>query len=322
MWHKTYAVFVSTGIFLSCFGFEKLTILTQSPVASGGWVGHPAVNSSILRGLAALGVNHNFNPRTLAEIGDAVFVPAGQVALQTAISLKQQGKIRVLLTGPNVVARMTELNSIVAHPAVDRFVANCEWTKIFCEGSEPKLHNRVVIWPAGVDCKYWKPTGNTSMSKQVLVYKKNVDEYFCQEVEHTLRRYGWQPMRITYGEYGTDGFKNMLNQARFAVFLSRSESQGIALAECWSCNVPTLVWDIQQPLSYLEYSIWPVSAAPYLTNATGQFWQNVTEFEGLLQNIDTILAQTQPRDWVLHNMSDEVCAQKLIDIIHDLETRG
>ena len=52
-----------------------------------------------------------------------------------------------------------------------------------------------------------------------------------------------------------------------AVFMSRSESQGLALAEAWAMDVPTLVWQSPpgEPGSVFSLS----DPAPYLTSDTG-----------------------------------------------------
>ena len=60
------------------------------------------------------------------------------------------------------------------------------------------------------------------------------------------------------------------NQIRFcllAVFLSSSESQGIALAEAWSMNVPTFVWN-PKPKELNGRYFPSVDSAPYLTPET------------------------------------------------------
>jgi hypothetical protein len=303
-----------------CCAFHKLTILTQ-PLRSSGWAGHPGVNRSLQRGLSLVSANYNFNPSSIDDIGDVLYVPANFDALRIGIELKSSGRIKLLLAGPNLVVRPVEENAIITHPMIDCCIQPSEWVKIFYEKDAPSLRGRLAVWPAGVDTSFWQPNGNTRKSKNVLVYNKYKDEVLCSGVEQLLRTYGWIPYRLTYDHYNQNEYKNVLSHVRFAVFLSRTESQGIALAECWSMNIPTLVWDIQEPFYWGDAEGWPISSAPYLTAKTGKFWRNLDELGRILKYIDITLAVMRPRSWVLKNMSDEVSTQRLLAIINDLEAK-
>ena len=53
-------------------------------------------------------------------------------------------------------------------------------------------------------------------------------------------------MRSAHGEHALftpDDFRRLLDEAAIGVFLSTFETQGLALAEAWSMDVPTVVWD-------------------------------------------------------------------------------
>ena len=53
------------------------------------------------------------------------------------------------------------------------------------------------------------------------------------------------------------------------VFLSTFETQGIALAEAWSMDVPAIVWDPQGQAEWRGRTFTSRSSAPFLTPATG-----------------------------------------------------
>jgi hypothetical protein len=299
--------------------FNKLTVLTQSPIQGGGWTGHQAVNGSILRGLTSLGIHYNFNPTSCDEIGDVVYVPANIEALRIAIDLKLQGRVKILLAGPNLVVRPVEYDGIVTHPAIDLCIVPSQWCKNFYEEDAPSLRGRIAIWPAGVDTSFWQPNQQNPLSKHVLIYQKASDELLYQGVENLLQVYGWLPYRLDYGSYDYTIYRKLLDITQFAIFLSRSESQGIALAECWSMNIPTFVWNAQEPLVIQGKRAWPVSSAPYLTANVGALWKDLTELEMILNNIEQELVLYKPRAWVLKNMCDQVTAQKIIDLINEIE---
>ena len=118
---------------------------------------------------------------------------------------------------------------------------------------------------------------------------------------------GWDIREIHYGRYRLEQFRHELRNCGLAVFLSDCESQGIALAEAWSCNVPTLVWtsDKHYPLQHV---------APYLSGATGQMFEGQDDLRTLLAG-SWMTDYLRPRKWVLENMSLERSAEILLDCL-------
>ena len=299
--------------------YKKLTVLTM-PIGDGrqSYEGHYAVTRSIVEGLRKIGVNFNYNPLHINEVGDVVFVPAGFDALRQAIQLRRNGRIKKLLAGPNLVGRGCDENNIVANTEIDVYFSPSYWPLINLLDDAPSLKGRMHVWYAGVDTNFWVPIPKKKerISKKVLVYWKTESEHFCIQVEEILKKYGWLPMRVRYGHYAKEQYKNMLSESAFAVFISRSESQGIALVEAWSMDVPTLVWEKAEPLLYREKIWWPISACPYLHPLTSVSWNTLEELDILLRSIPTMLPSFDPRNWVLRNMSDEVSAQLLLKIVN------
>jgi len=305
----------------SMHGFERLTILT-APL-DGGSTGHPAVMRSLLAGLTQAGVPFNYNPSKLADVGDAVAVIANTFALKQAIGWKKSGRIKTLVGGPNLVVVPTEANGIIKSPELQMFFSPSQWPMDFWREVDPTIRISIGIWPAGVDETYWQPSNHDkSNNNNVLVYCKaeSDGQKFYAQVEQHVRAHGWNPIRITYGSYNQQQYKDILDQCRFAVFLSRSESQGLALVECWAMNVPTLVWNPGSALiANRAYN--HVSAAPYLTAATGQFWQNFSALDSLLQQFDSWYSRCNPRQWVLENMTDTISTQIFLNLINQVERR-
>jgi hypothetical protein len=241
-------------------------------------------------------------------------------ALKQAISWKRSGKIKRLLAGPNLVVSPKDHNGIILSPEIDKYMVNSEWTKTAYIEDAPQLSQNIAIWPAGVDTKYWAPSQLLSIknTNNVLVYWKTESLEFCQTIEQILRKHNWNPIRIQYGHYNQETYKQMLENSVFAVFISRSESQGLALAEAWAMDVPTIVWNPNElTINGRIYS--ESSACPYLTLQTGICWKSFEEFEQSLLNIPLHLISFSPRAWVLKNMSDAASANILISIINSIK---
>ena len=262
----------------------KVTVITQ-PInenASQAVQGHIGVTSSVLRGFEKLKYPMNYNPRTIDEVGDHLMVLVDINALYQAIELKRQGRIKTLIVGPNILGNPNQYDHILASPEIDWYIAPCNWARTSNCEEEPGIIGKTAIWYAGVDTDRWKPIMPRIEAKTILIYWKTEPESFCQAVENKLHEYGWETICIQYGSYSQEQYKHILNQVDAAVFISVSESQGIALAECWSMDVPTLVWN---PGTAWIYNRWiPVCSAPYLTPKTGFFWTAIEDLEKLLSN--------------------------------------
>ena len=43
------------------------------------------------------------------------------------------------------------------------------------------------------------------------------------------------------------------------------------------------------------------------------------ELDDIVSNIDELLSTVHPREWVINNMSDEICAKHFLNLIMDKE---
>lgn len=293
---------------LYSYDFKKITVV-------GGWETSPVIGS-LLRGLRALGIPHDFN--NWADIGDLVYVNSDTSLLVRAMELKRHRKIKRLIAGPNLVVRAIDLNGLIGRSEIDMYFVNSAWTKTAYLEDMPSLHSRLQIWFAGVDTDDWCPLHQKQASNEIIVYWKTESEEFCTRVESIVRKYNFKPIRVSYGSYKKDEYKEVLNRAQCAIFISRSESQGIALLEAWSMNVPTLVWNPKELAAHGRvYN--EVSACPYLTKATGSEWKTFEQLELLLQTIDQLLPTYAPRQWTVENMTDVHSAACMLQCIKLLQ---
>jgi glycosyltransferase involved in cell wall biosynthesis len=176
------------------------------------------------------------------------------------------------------------------------------------------LKGWVLCWHGGIDSRNWQPSTETKDRDNVLIYWKTEPEEFCENVVELVRGLRTNPAVIRYGKYNVREYKEQLDKSRFAIFISRSESQGIALAEAWSMNVPTLVFDPGN-LFFTGRTIYNVSACPYLTNETGLAWKNLDELKRMITD-KNLLKAFAPREYVLRQFTDEYSAKQLIRVLN------
>lgn len=280
--------------------------------------GPAAVLKSLINGFNRLNVKYNFNPKKIKEIGKTLIVLSNIEALKQAIELKKNKKIKKLLAGPNLVVLPSENKDLICSKYIDTYLVNSEWTKKMYVKDAPELKNKIAIWPAGVDTNYWRP--GKKKKDFVLVYIKSTAKKIVKETVNLLKENNFVVKTIKYNEYRPDEYLRFLQKSKFAVFFSGSESQGIALFEAWSCNVPTLVWDkgyVVISLSEKEKGERvPASSAPYLTEKTGLFFKNISEFKTVLEKFRKKLEKEffQPRNYVINNYTDILSAKILLKI--------
>ena len=282
--------------------------------AASPYPGHFALVRSVVDGLRAIDADFNFNPRSFAEVGEVVYAPANE-ALRQAAGLKRDGKIDFLVAGPVNALFPTECGSVLMLPEIDRLIVASDWVIDLYRDEAPHLVPKIRVCPAGVDAEYWKPGGavrNTS-----VVYWKSGPETFCDDVERVAKRCGVAPVRIRCGEYAPEDYRRALDSAAVAVFVSSFETQGLALAEAWAMDVPTVVWDPQADAEWRGRRFHAGSSCPWLTTQTGRTFRTVAELEPALSETVRNRASFHPRDWVLAHMTDAICSAALYRVILD-----
>lgn len=175
----------------------------------------------------------------------------------------------------------------------------------------PELTNKITVWPAGVE-----NVGISNKDKNMcLVYKKNCPEEILNSVEKSLKERKIKYKVLTYGNFNQNDFFNALSQSKYMIYLSPSESQGLALNEAWIRDVPTLVWD-RGYWQYKDHTFkHSLISAPYLTPETGLAFVDTEDFNKTLEDFLTTLPTFTPRKYSLEHFTDKVSAKLLIDSI-------
>ncbi|HUQ19163.1 MAG TPA: hypothetical protein VM099_06085 [Gemmatimonadaceae bacterium] len=281
--------------------------------------GHYAVVRSVVEGLREIGADFNHDPRSFGRLARVVYAPANE-ALRQAARLKRERRIDYLVAGPSNAFFPEEADNILWLPEIDIIIEPSEWMREFFSEIAAPLAPKIRICTAGVDTNHWKPSGE-GQPAQAIVYWKNGDESLCEDVEKVVRGFGMDVVRLRYGHYSREDYRKELDRSSIAIFLSSFETQGIALAEAWAMNVPTLVWNPRGEASWRGRSFIARSSAPYLTAATGMEWVTIDQLEPTLRDALAKRTAFSPREWVLANMTDAICSARLLEII-ETESRS
>jgi hypothetical protein len=268
---------------------------------------------SVVEGLETIGADFNYDPRSLSRLARIVYAPANE-ALRQAAELKRRNRIDFLVAGPSNALFPEEADNILWQPEIDLLIEPSEWVRDLFRTIAPALVPKIRICSAGVDPDVWMPT-DAAVESRALVYWKSGDEAFCGDVERILQAQGLTPIVLRYGHYTPSEYKRALDDSVVAVFLSAFETQGLALAEAWAMDVPTLVWDPRAEASWRGRSFASGSSAPYLSSITGLSWTSIEELTQTLDHALRHIEEFHPRAWVLGNMTDARCSRTLFEII-------
>jgi len=276
----------------------------------GIYGGHYAVTRSLIVGLKKNGYPHNYNPKTLSKLSETVVVLAGVRTLSQAIKLKRLGYIKKLFAGPNIVIFSADNKSILASTEIDAVITPSNYINDLYIEDNKCLHGKIFSWPAGVNTDYWKP--DLSLKRDtVLVFEKQnkgpvgpIEPY----TEHLLNM-GWKVEVMRYGSFSHDKYRAALQHACLMIGFVTDESQGIAWAEAWSCDVPTLIW--RNTSNIYNGRHYKCSTAPYLCEDNGLFFDDLEHFKEQFAYWQNQTNLFQPRHWTLENMSDEICSKQL-----------
>lgn len=271
--------------------------------------GHPGVTRSLIEGLTRIGASFNYNPKSPKEFADVVLVLSGVETVRQMIAFKRKGLIKTLYAGPNIDT-FSSPKSILASQEVDWVITPCDWVIDLYEEDCPPLKGRCFAWPAGVRTEYWKPDP-TIKRKQILIFEKQNTGSVgpVQPYATYLEKQGYEVSIIKYGCFTHPQYLKELQQSILMIGFVATESQGIAWAEAWSTDVPTLIW---KNTSHVYCGrIYRCSTAPYLCAKNGLFFDGFEDFKLKLDYWASHHKTFLPRTWILENMSDEVCASAL-----------
>ena len=191
----------------------------------------------------------------------------------------------------------------------------------------PSLCMPVKPLPFPVDVERFSPN-NSEKTYDCFVYFKSRSLQELQTIETILQQLNYKYIVFRYGYYNEEDYILNVNKCRFGIWFGAHESQGFALQEVLSMNVPLIVYNVkslndeintQGNHSYLEYKdSYDLSATscPYFDERCGLIIYHLNELHIAIVKIDTNVYS--PRTYVLENLSPKVCYERLIQSFNEL----
>jgi len=179
----------------------------------------------------------------------------------------------------------------------------------------------LVSLPFGVDTEKFMSTKNIRERNKVLVYFKNRNPSDLCLVENFLQEKNVEFKVFSYNSgYNENEYLNYLQNSKFCIWIDAHESQGFALQEALSCDVPLLVWNVKsmnQAHGYNYLDI-PATSTSYWHEKCGEVFYNINDFEKSYSKFIDCLETYKPREFILENLSIDSCETKFIEYINNM----
>ncbi len=179
----------------------------------------------------------------------------------------------------------------------------------------------LYAYPVGVDTELFKPTQNISKRDCVFIYVKRRR---TEELQ-LLQKHFPDAKIFTYGGYSESDYLAFLQKAKFGVWLAAHESEGFALLEALSCNVPLLVWsvtkmsqEIGHPERYNTIKT-PVTTVPYWESRCGEVFHDSQELNNVKERFLENTANYKPREYILENLTVEKAAENFMALAKNIK---
>jgi len=156
---------------------------------------------------------------------------------------------------------------------------------------------------------------------KIFIYYKDRNPKELELIEQKLKFNNIEYKIFHYKQgYHENGYLKYLQESKFGIWLGRHESQGFALEEALSCNVPLLVWDVSSMNQEFgqNYSDYSATCIPYWDNRCGEYFYNINDFEEKFNIFLGKLESYKPREYILENLSMDVCEKKFMNMINKI----
>ena len=209
---------------------------------------------------------------------------------------------------------INEPNSIYIQPS--------EWSKnLLLENTSQPLKIKMTVMPFAVDINQFNEIKPFSEKNKIFLYYKSRHPHECQLLVNFLNRknIGYPIQFFSYQRrYDESEYLECLQNSKYGIWLDAHESQGFALQEALSCNVPLFVWNatsLKQEYGGSHGDI-PGTTLSYWDERCGEFFTNFNEIESKFDLFLSKLEQYKPREYILENLSAKKCSEILNDVIN------
>jgi hypothetical protein len=201
------------------------------------------------------------------------------------------------------------------------YIQPSEWAKNAWINNPICKNIRFETLPFGVDTDNFNQIKSITERNKVFIYFKRRQSHELNFVIQFLNSRGITAKIFDYvNKYHENEYIDYLHDSKYGIWLDAHESQGFALEEALSCNVPLLVWNVVSMNQEYgsTYGDVPATSIPYWDERCGEHFTDVNNFELTFNKFINNLNNYNPREYILENLSIEVCNKRFIEVANKI----
>ena len=172
--------------------------------------------------------------------------------------------------------------------------------------------------PFPVEIERFKPLNNVNKT-EVFIYFKRRKPSELNFIKDFLNN-----KKISYkifdyvNKYKEEDYIQCLQNAKFGIVVDAHESQGFAIEEALSCNVPLIVWNVtfMSQEEGANYPNIPCSNIAYWDERCGEFFYRVEDFDNTYNKFVSKIDTYKPREYILEHLCQEKCSERFVELIN------
>ena len=180
---------------------------------------------------------------------------------------------------------------------------------------------QLVALPFGVDIDKFTTNKNIQERNKVFVYFKHRHPIELDSIKQFLHNKNMEYRIFSYdNRYDENDYIQYLQDSKFGIWVDAHESQGFALQEALSCDVPLLVWNVtsmnQEYMS--SYSNLKATTTSYWHDKCGETFHTITDLESTYNKFIDNIENYKPREFILEKLSTDACENRFIEFINNM----
>lgn len=179
----------------------------------------------------------------------------------------------------------------------------------------------IMVMPFCVNVDKFKPDDKIK-KEEVFIYTKRRDPREIYMIEKYLKDNYIKYKIFDYvNSYKEEDYLNCLKKSKYGIIIDAHESQGFAIEEALSCNVPLLVWNTRTMDQEFgsRYKEIECTTIPYWDKRCGEYFYKESDFEIIYKDFINNLDSYKPREYILENLTTNKCTEVLTNIINTLK---
>lgn len=254
------------------------------------------VVDNLIKGLDLSGIKYRIN-----SDGDVNLI------LQNCNRLS--GNLSNCFLGPNICTLPIDNQYMMNWDSYNKLLVPSEWVKNLYKRWVPE--EKIEIWPVGIDTDRFEDKSKCEKEYDFLVYFKRRSTQDLHSVLGKLEENNLTYKVLGYGNYVESEFIDLISKSKYGFVVDNCESQGIAIQEMMSCNLPLIVLDSKEWLDRGDQFKCEATSVPYWEpGRCGEVIDHINDF-----NLSFINRKYDSRDFITENLSLNSSILKLKKII-------